>query len=132
MNLSFDYNKKRIPTIASTDEIAYSVNETLKEIKLKGETSELNCELYFKYARLKFSEGKYDEAKTIFGQCNSITIDNGLPENHEIYYWTGRIMEAKGDIENAKLIYGIALKRCKDNPNLIPRSEILDVIAKHK
>ena len=132
MNLNLDYNKKRIPTVASTDEIAYSVNETLKEINLKGETPELELELYFKYARLKFSEGDYDKAKTIFGQCNSITIDNGLPENYEIYYWTGRIMEAKGDIENARLIYGIALKRCKDNPNLIPRSEILEANEKHQ
>ena len=132
MNLRIDNNKKRIPTVASSDEIAYSVNETLKEIEFKGETPELNCELYFEYARLKFSEGKYDDAKTILGQCNFITIDNGLPENYEIYYWTGRIMEAKGDIENARLIYGIALKRCKDKPNLIPRSEILEAIEKRQ
>lgn len=130
MKQNFDNKKRRIPTVATTEEIACSVNETLKEINLKGESPNLEAELFFKYARLKFSERKYDEAKSIFGQSNSITIDNGLPENYETYYWVARIMEAKGDIENAKSTYQIALKRCKDNPNLISRNEIIEAIEK--
>jgi tetratricopeptide (TPR) repeat protein len=125
-------NSLRLPTNATLKEIANSLNQTINEIETKGETPKLKEELLFKFARLKFSEGNFDEAHSIFGQCNSITVDYGLNENFEIYYWVGRILEAKGDLEKAKSTYEIALKRFKDNPSLICKKEIIEAINKIK
>ena len=127
----YPYNRtKRIPTDATIEGIAKSIKETLKEIKLKGSTPELDVELFLKYARLKFGDKKYVEAKSILSQCNCLTIENALSENHEIYYWTGRVEEAKGNIELAKTIYYLALERFQDNPNLVSHKEIVEAYEK--
>ena len=118
--------KNRIPTNATVTEIAIALNKSLKEID--GKHKELDDFILFKFARLKFSEGLFDEAQSLFSQCNIYTIDHHLPENYEIYYWNGRIKEEKGNIPEALVAYKIALKRCDDRPNLIPRSEIVQSI----
>jgi tetratricopeptide (TPR) repeat protein len=123
-------SNQRIPTNANSIEIATSLNNTIKEIELNGETPKLKEVLLFKYARLKFSECEFEEAHSILGQCNSVTIDFGLPENYEIYFWTAQIMEAQGNIEKAKSTYEIALKRFKNNPDLISKDEIIEAIER--
>ena len=125
-------SKNRVSTTATSKEIAVSLNETIKEIETNGENPLLKEAMLFKYARLKFSEGEIDEAHSILGQCNSVTIDFGLPENYEIYYWVARIMEAKGELDKAKATYEIALKRFKNNPDLISKEEIIDAIERMK
>ena len=124
--------KQRIPTNANSREIANSLYETLDEIKLNGESTKLNFESQFKFARFKFSIGEFDEANRLFGICNSFTIDYGLPENYEIYYWAGRISEQKVEIEKAKTTYEITLKKCNDNPSLISRTEIIEALERTK
>lgn len=118
----------RIPTNADSTEIATSIKETLKEIELNGENPSLKEELQFKYARLKLSEGELEDSYRILGICNSITIDYNLRENYEIYFWVARIAELKGEYEKSKTTFELALKRCKDNPFLIPRNEIIEAI----
>jgi hypothetical protein len=125
-------SKQRIPTNASSREIANSIYETIDKIKSNGETPYLKEELQFGYARLKLSEGELDDSYKIFGMCNSITIDNNLRENYEIYYWIGRISELKMEYQKALSTYELALKRCTDDPLLIPRNEILDAIENLK
>ncbi len=122
--------KQRIPINATSREIADSLYETLDEIKLKGESTKLKFESQFKFARLKFSVGEFDDAHNLFGICNSMTIDYGLPENYEIYYWAGRISEQNGEIEKAKSTYEITLKKCNDNPLLISRAEIIEALER--
>ena len=122
----------RIPTNANSTEIATSLRETLKEIELNGETPSLKEELQFKFARLKLSEGELEDSYKILSICNSITIDNNLRENYEIYFWVGRIAELKGEYEKAKTTYEMAFKRCKDNTLLIPRNEIIEAIERVK
>jgi len=124
--------KQRIPTNANSREIANSVYETIDEIKLKGESTNLNFELQFKFARFKFSIDEFDEANKLLGICNSMTIDYGLPENYEIYYWAGRISEQKGEIEKAKTTYEITLRKCNDNPSMISRTEIIEALERTK
>ena len=120
----------RIPTNADSTEIATSLRETLNEIKINGETPNLKEELQFKFARLKLSEGELEDSYKIFGICNSITIDYNLRENYEIYFWVARIAELKGEFEKSKTTYEMALKRCIDNPLLIPRNEIIEAIER--
>src|SRR2546428_5576914 len=91
--------------------VGHSLMETIDEIERNGETPLLKSEMLFKYARMKFLENKFDEAYKIFGQCNMLLIDKGLPENKEIYYWVSRIAEAKGEIEKAMGFYKICLER---------------------
>ena len=124
--------KQRIPTNANSREIANSVYETIDKINLKGESTNLNFELQFKFARFKFSIGEFDEANKLLGICNSMTIDYGLPENYEIYYWAGRISEQKGEIDKAKTTYEITLRKCNDNPSLISRTEIIEALERTK
>lgn len=114
----------RIPTNASSKEIANSLNETKKEIETNGETPKNKEEFLFKYARLKFSEGAIDKSFEIFSQCKAHTSDFGLRENYEIYYWIARILEAQEDLGKAKATYENALKKCNENPDLISREEI--------
>ena len=118
--------ESRIPTNATITEIAFSLNKSLKEID--GKHKEINDTILFKFARVKFCEGLLDEAQSLFSQCNIYTIDHYLPENYEIYYWNGRIKEAKGNMPDALVAYKIALARCDDRPNLIPRKEIVQSI----
>ena len=118
--------KNRIPTNATVTEIAISLSESLKEID--GKYNEIDDSILFKFARLKFCQALFDEALSLFSQCNIYTIDHHLPENYEIYYWNGRIKEEKGNMPEALVAYKIALKRCDDRPNLIQRSEIVQSI----
>lgn len=49
----------------------------------------------------------------------------GLPENHENFYWFGRINDAKGEKEDATIYYEFALEKYKNNPSLISKEEIV-------
>ncbi len=93
--------------------VSNSLMKTLSEIDKNGETPILKAEMLFKYARVKFLDKQFDEAHKIFGQCNVALIDNQLPENKEIYYWVGRISEAKGEIEKARTIYTMCLEKAR-------------------
>jgi tetratricopeptide (TPR) repeat protein len=110
--------------------IGNSLMVTLSEIEKNGETPILKAEMLYKYARVKFCDGKFIEAHQVFGQCNSHLIMNNLPENKEIYYWVGRILEEKGEFEKAKTTYTISLERARFLNDQIFVDEILDRIHK--
>lgn len=110
--------------------VSNSLMETLGKIEKNGETPILKAEMLFKYGRVKFLGKNFDEAHKIFGQCNMVLIDNGLPENKEIYYWVGRIFEAKGDIEKAQSTYKICLKKARFITDQEFVDELLDRLNK--
>ena len=110
--------------------IGNSLMKTLSEIEKNGETPTLKGQMLYKFARLKFCERDFEEAHKVLGQCNSHLIMNNLPENKEIYYWVGRILEEQGEFEKAKTTYTMNLERARFLNDQTFVDEILDRIHK--
>lgn len=113
---------------SSYNDIGNSLMITLNEIDLKGETPFLKSQMLYKFARIKFLEKKYEESYKLLGESNSITIMDNLPENKEIYYWTGRVLEAQGKKEIANENYKKVLSRARFLKDQEFVDEILDRI----
>jgi RimJ/RimL family protein N-acetyltransferase len=124
IELSPSSSDEKIGLNATADVLASKINTVVQEINAKGQHPLLLTKYFYLLGRLKFSEGNYEEAQEAFGQCNMITMNEGMPENYETFYWFGRINDAKGEKGNAKMYYGFALEKFNDNPNLISRDEI--------
>ncbi|HOG05188.1 MAG TPA: hypothetical protein PK978_03020 [Paludibacter sp.] len=105
---------KKLTFESTFDEIGWSLRHTLDEIKLKGETKELKYEMLLKYGRLRFMEGCFSDAYQIFRQCSIHSIDNGVNDINELYYWTSRCLEKLGDKKRALAGYLMLLEN-KDN-----------------
>lgn len=128
----YPYNySKRIATDATKDEIIWSIIEMQAKIDRNKLTPEIDVEISLKYARLKFINRNYDEAESLLAKCVHLTSTNGLPVNHEIYYWKGRVKEAQGNHDEAEFLFNFALKKHEYNPNLISKKEILEAISKY-
>lgn len=124
--VEFSENKTtgRVPLSATIEQIAPEINQLVEEINSKGQHPSLLVRYFYLLGRIKFLERNYEEAQEAFGQCNMITMNEGLPNIHENYYWFAKINEAKGEKENAKMYYGFALEKFNDNPNYISKAEI--------
>ncbi len=83
------------------DEVGWSLKETLNEIEKVGETKQLKFDMLLKYGRIKLMEGNIDRAYEVFQQCSIHAIDNGVRDIKELYYWTSRCQEEKGNKERA-------------------------------
>lgn len=92
---------KKLTYNSTYDEIGWSIRETLDEIKQKGETKGLKYEMLLKYGRLKLMEGDLERAYEVFQQCSIHSIDNGVLDIKELYYWISRCLEKKGEKERA-------------------------------
>lgn len=125
VEISVPSSNERIPLNASAEQLVPLINSVVNEINTIGQYPHLLTKYFYLLGRIKFIEGGYDEAQEAFGQLNMITMNEGMPENYETFYWFARIREAKGLKEDAKMYYGFALEKYNDNPNLISREEIL-------
>ena len=96
----------------------------------KGGTPILRAEMQYKFARLKFCEGAFEEAYKILGICSQHLLMKNLSENKEIYYWVGRICEEQGNFEKAKSSYTFILSRDRFLNHQLFVDEILDRIHK--
>jgi RimJ/RimL family protein N-acetyltransferase len=114
----------RIPLNASMEDIVPVINELVNEINSKGQHPKLMLRYFHLLGRIKFLERNYEEAQQAFGQCNMITMNEGLPEIHENYYWFAKINEAKGETGGIKMYLEFALEKYNENPNYISKSEI--------
>jgi len=115
----------KIPLSATIDQITPDINQLVEEINSKGQHPTLLVRYFYLLGRIKFLERNYEEAQEAFGQSNMITMNEGLPDLYENYYWFARIREAKGEsAENIKMYYGMALEKYNDNPNYITKAEI--------
>lgn len=121
----------RIPLNASIEEIAPVINELVNEINTKGQHPKLMIRYFHLLGRIKFLERNYEEAQQAFGQCNMITMNEGLPEIHENYYWFAKINEAKGETGGVKMYLEFALEKFNENPNYISKSEIESEMNKY-
>lgn len=100
--------------------------EVLTKIKEEGETPILKAEMLYKFARYKFGEKEFDESHETFSQLNIHLTENNLPRNYEIFYWIGRILEEKEELNNAKTTYLTVLSKIQNQSNKDLENEILD------
>lgn len=114
----------RIPLNATINQIIPEINHIIEEINIKGQHPNLLVRYFYLLGRIKFLENNFEEAKEAFGQCNMITMNEGLPEIHENYYWFAKINEAKNENGSAKMYYELALEMYHENPNYISKTEI--------
>lgn len=124
VEISDNKSTGRIPLSATIDQIAPEINQLIEEINKKGQHPSLLVRYFYLLGRIKFLEKSYEEAQEAFGQCNMITMNEGLPEIHENFYWFAKINETKGETEIAKMYYRFALEKYNDNPNYITKAEI--------
>ena len=102
---------KKITYNSTLNEVGWSLRDTLEEIKQFGETKELKYEMLLKYGRLKLMEGNLNEAYQIFQQCSIHSIDNGVQNIKDLYYWTSRCLEEQGNKERALNGYLMLLEK---------------------
>lgn len=114
----------RIPLNATINQIIPEINHIIEEINIKRQHPNLLVRYFYLLGRIKFLENNFEEAKEAFGQCNMITMNEGLPEIHENYYWFAKINEAKNENGSAKMYYELALEMYHENPNYISKTEI--------
>lgn len=96
---------------SSREEIGWSLRETLDKMNAEGETPQLKFDMLLKYGKFHFMEGNFDRAYEVFQQCSIHGIDNGVRDLEDLYYWTSRCLEEKGDMERAKNSYLMLLER---------------------
>lgn len=102
---------KKLTYNSSFNEVGWSLRDTLDEIKQQGETKELKYEMLLRFGRIKLMEGKLNEAYQIFQQCSIHSIDNGVHDIKELYYWTSRCLEEQGNKERALNGYLMLLEK---------------------
>jgi len=112
---------------STQEEVANSLTDTLSEIKASGETPVLKMEMLFKYAIMRFFEGDLQRSYEVFGQTSSHIIDNGLPENIELFYWVARIFEEQNQLDRSLSTYKMALEKVTDNEKFA--DELLERIS---
>lgn len=93
------------------EEIGWSLRETLDAIEVEGETPQLKFDMLLKYGRLLFMDRKYDRAYEVLQQASTHSIDNGVWNIADLYFWANRCMEEKGDVDRAKSGYLMLLER---------------------
>lgn len=116
---------KKLSYNSTFDEIGWSLRDTLDEIKQKGETKDLKYEMLLKYGRLRLMEGSLNDAYQIFQECSIHSIDNGVRDIKELYYWTSRCLEEQG---NKKRALGGYLRLLEDEQNLKDREFVNAVL----
>lgn len=114
----------RVPLDANINQIIPLINSVIEEINSKGQHPKLLIRYFYLLGRIKFLERNFEECQEAFGQCNMIAMNEGLPENHETFYWFAKINEAKGEKGNAKMYYGFALEKFNNDTDYISRAEI--------
>lgn len=103
--------EKNIKYQATVDDVGWSLRKTLDEIKQHGETRQLKFDMLLKYGRLLLLEGKANDAYQVFQQCSVHSVDNGITDVKELYYWTSRCQEEQGNMERALNGYLMLLER---------------------
>jgi ribosomal-protein-alanine N-acetyltransferase len=116
----------RIGIAATKEELVTELNHAIEKIKTNGEHPDLVARYLFLHGRINFLDGKFNEARSAFGQCNMIKM------NHETFYWFSRIDQLESDKSDAGLYYlKTALEYYQDNPSLISKAELLKALEKY-
>lgn len=96
---------------SSYEETGWALRDTLDKIKAEGETPQLKFEMLLRYGKLLFLSGDHDRAYKILGQASTHSIDHGVRDIDDLYFWASRCLEEKGDIARAKNGYLMLLER---------------------
>jgi len=115
----------KIPIDASINYIAPFINRLIEEIDSKGQRHpDLLIRYFHLLGRIKFLGEHFEKAQKAFDESNKIAEYENKSEVHENYFWLAKINEAKGEIENAKIYYRLALEKYNSNPNYISKKDI--------
>ncbi len=111
---------------ASFQDLVPQINSTVAAMEQHGQHPALMARYLYLLGRIKFLEGSFDEASEAFGQCNMILMQNGLPDNHETFYWFARIREERKESKDEVLMYfDFALEKYTPSPLYMSRAEIV-------
>jgi RimJ/RimL family protein N-acetyltransferase len=108
---------ERLGLNTTQSELISAVNKITEAIKTTGQTPKLASKYFYLLGRIKFNEGNYEEASEAFGQCNTIIMQENMPENHETFYWFARMRELNNKPGDAKMYYGLLWKNIRVTPN---------------
>lgn len=120
----------RLGLNATQTELISAIDIINTKIESSGQHPSLMAKYFYLLGRIKFNEEDYEEANKDFGKCNMIVMQANLPENHETFYWFGKMLELDNKLENAKMYYGFALEKFSGDPDLISKGEIQAAINK--
>lgn len=131
-NLSnqIEINTGRFGLNAIQSDLVLAINKIVSTLNSSGQNPKLLSKYFYLLGRIKFNEGSYEEALEAFGQCNMVSMRENLPENHETYYWFGRIREINNKPDDAIMYYNFALENFSGDPDLITKEEIQNAINK--
>ena len=99
-------NLRKMKTIGlKRIEIEELIKEKHSLLKSNDGDKKLLSELYFLIARIHLDNNNLKLSREFFGKCNSLLIENYLPESLELYYWMGIILEKETKLNQALGIY---------------------------
>lgn len=93
--------KNQLTLDATSEQIVPLLNLLVTEIETKGQQPKLMLRYFYLLGRIKFIEESYEEARSLFGECNMTVGNDEFPDTHLYFYWLGRINEAEENIELA-------------------------------
>lgn len=86
---------------ATSEQIEPFLNQLVTEIESKGQQPKLMLRYFYLLGRIKFIEENYEEARSLFGECNMTVGNDEFPDTHLYFYWLGRINEVEESIDLA-------------------------------
>lgn len=106
--------KSELKLNATSSEIVPLLNKLVNEIETKGQQPKLMLRYFYLLGRIKFIERNYEEARSLFGECNMTVGNDEFPDTHLYFYWLGKINEAEQKVELAISCY----ERAKEKFNI--------------
>jgi len=108
----------------SNEKIVPLLNQLVTEIESKGQQPKLMLRYLYLLGRIKFNEKNYEEARSLFGECNMTVRNDEFPDTHLYFYWLGRINEAEESIELAISCYEQAKEKFNFEATDVSKNDI--------
>ena len=113
-------NLRKMKTIGlKRIEIEELIREKHSLLKSNNGDKKLLSELYFLIARIHLDNNNIKLSREFFGKCNSLLIENCLPESLELYFWMGIILEKETKLYQALGIYRTIQNKLTDETNYL-------------
>jgi RimJ/RimL family protein N-acetyltransferase len=117
---------------ATIEDIVPLLKQVESEIATKGQQPKLMLHYFYLLGRIKFIEEDYEQARSLFGECNMTVGNDEFPDTHLYFYWLGRMNEAEKEIELAVSCYGQANKKFNIDSTDISKNDIEIALKKLK
>lgn len=122
--------KSELTLNATSEEIVPLLNTLVNEIETKGQQPKLMLRYFYLLGRIKFIEGNYEEARSLFGQCNMTVGSDEFPDTHLYFYWLGKINEAEQKVELALSCFEQAKEKFNINSTDVSKNDIEVALSK--